>query len=199
MNNNFTIQFKKWHDPLKAIYEQYKKNKGDDEFDKSDFSDMYEYHGPVMQTPHGVIPINEANLPSTVFNFWRADTNFLLTKPLVFIIQMTLGVETFDVITPYRFRIAVGTLFDEDDVKERVNRNVYDYLNKFKKSDIAHTMMPKTKKIDIELLRKQFTLFAVVENGVTKIIHGNTKEEIENKVKDYLVTHKDGKAFYSWK
>lgn len=74
--------------------------------------------------PLGPIPLNEYSLPSKIFNFWMAHTNFLITAQLLNIIKKVEGVEVLTVFTPYRFRIAVGKAFKDRTVMDRVNQAV---------------------------------------------------------------------------
>ncbi len=190
MESVFKIEWRKWADPFKNLFDSYKREQVT--FEKHDFSDLKEYQGPVVMTPHGPIPINESNLPSTVFNFWRADTNFWMTKPIEYIINTTLGVEAFNLITPLRFRIAVGTLFDEADVKNRVSENITDHLNKVYKSKGSGN-----KNLDMEILAKQFDFFAIVDGPVNQIVHGSSKEEVLKKIQD-IKPELSSNIRYSW-
>ena len=57
-------------------------------------------------TPAGVVSLPDDADP---FDFWIGNTNFYLSKTLVDIISNSEGVEYFLPISPYRFKIAVGT------------------------------------------------------------------------------------------
>lgn len=76
--------------------------------------------GPCVLGPMGVVPLHESNLPSKLFNFWMGDANFHLTPRVVDAVAAVPGVESLDVFTPYRFRMAVGRAFDEREVKAAV-------------------------------------------------------------------------------
>tara|TARA_R100000005_G_scaffold95213_2_gene75900 strand:+ start:192 stop:674 length:483 start_codon:yes stop_codon:yes gene_type:complete len=71
-------------------------------------------------TPFGVLPLTEQTLASTHFKFWVGHTNFRLLKKHVLMIENVIGVETVDVMTPYRFRISVAKLFKDRDVMSSV-------------------------------------------------------------------------------
>ncbi len=66
------------------------------------------------------------------FNFWTAHTNFRLTKKLVLITAAVDGVESVDVITPYRFHISVGRAFEEQHVKREIYAKLFEFLNEQK-------------------------------------------------------------------
>ena len=74
----------------------------------------------LLATPLGLIPMTEWSTPSKVFNFWMGHTNFRITKNIQDIIDGTDGVETFDVFSSYRFRIAIGKAFDSIEVKKEL-------------------------------------------------------------------------------
>jgi hypothetical protein len=86
----------------------------------------------VIMTPMGLITYNEHTASGKIFNFWTGHTNFNISPPIVGVIQLTDGVEALDVFTRYRFRIAIGQLFEPAMVMSSVTNNVYEYLNKDK-------------------------------------------------------------------
>ena len=73
-----------------------------------------------MLTPFGVLPLTEDSFASKHFKFWVGHTNFKLWDHYYEVIGNVLGVESVDILTPLRFRIAVGKMFKDDDVMERV-------------------------------------------------------------------------------
>lgn len=74
--------------------------------------------GPMLVGPMGIIPLSDHNLPSKNYNFWNLHTNFWIDEDVQKLIDNFPGTEVLDVFTPYRCRIAIGRLFDEDDYKE---------------------------------------------------------------------------------
>jgi hypothetical protein len=82
----------------------------------------------VLATPMGIIPFNENTASGKIFNFWMGHTNFNISRKIVQIIEETDGVETLDIFTRYRFRIAIGKVFKDADVMKNINDNVYEYL-----------------------------------------------------------------------
>tara|TARA_R100001163_G_scaffold55355_1_gene42814 strand:- start:2362 stop:2832 length:471 start_codon:yes stop_codon:yes gene_type:complete len=75
-----------------------------------------------IMTPFGMMPLTEQCLASNHFKFWVGHTNFKLLKSYTKIIGSTEGVESIDILTPYRFRIAVGKLFSDRDVMSKVRK-----------------------------------------------------------------------------
>lgn len=82
----------------------------------------------VMATPMGIIPINEHTASSKIFNFWVGHTNFDISKKISDIIEQTPGVETLDIFTRYRFRVAIGKVFDDGQVMRSINKNINKHI-----------------------------------------------------------------------
>jgi hypothetical protein len=68
---------------------------------------------------------------SEIFNFWTGHSNFPITKKISDIIENTDGVETLNIFTKYRFRIAIGKSFKDSIVMTNINNNVYEYLGEY--------------------------------------------------------------------
>lgn len=83
----------------------------------------------VMATPMGLIPFTEHTASGKIFNFWVGHTNFNITKSVTSIIEETKGVETLDIFTRYRFRIAIGKAFKDAEVMHTINERVYEHLS----------------------------------------------------------------------
>mgnify|MGYP003137498155 CR=1 FL=1 len=71
-------------------------------------------------TPFGVLPLTEQTRASNYFKFWVGHSNFKLTKDFYKVIGQQPGIEALDILTPYRFRIAVGKMFVDRDVMKDV-------------------------------------------------------------------------------
>lgn len=81
---------------------------------------------PMMATPMGLVP---SPMPDfTTFNFWIGHTNFIITNTIGELINRTRGVETLDIFTPYRFRIAVGKAFNENHVRKNVQLTLIQHI-----------------------------------------------------------------------
>lgn len=92
---------------------------------KPKFPDDKENHNiPIIATKMGLVPILEHTQAGKIFNFWVAHTNFRMTKELLNIVNETDGIESLDLYTPYRWRIAIGKAFDSAAVKEDVTKNL---------------------------------------------------------------------------
>lgn len=184
----YRAEFTRWRDPIKAMAEKYKKKREpvDDFHDNldNDFQGESSYVGPVMQTDFGILPINELGLGSSQLNFWECNVNFHLTEKHFYILNTTLGVEAFMVKTPYRFIFAIGKLFDEKEVMERLK-------NALLKSQEDNNFLDKITTLKASL-SKQYKFFAIINfNGKNQVLHGNSAEEVEAQIKSF--TEKNGK------
>jgi len=89
----------------------------------------------VIATPMGIVPINDNTASGKIFNFWVGHTNFNLTKNITKIIEEIRGIETLDIFTRYRFRIAIGKAFNESTVKQDLQNRVYSYMDEYDKEN----------------------------------------------------------------
>lgn len=133
------IRWEKWFDPFGSDQEELI-DKEDMSLDEEHDNEEEEQQGiklfnreqiKVMSTPMGIIPINEHTASSKIFNFWVGHTNFNVTKNIAQIIEETDGVETLDIFTRYRFRIAVGKAFIDSVVMREINKRTYEYLDEY--------------------------------------------------------------------
>lgn len=130
--------------------------------------------GPCVIGPMGIVPIAEDNLPSSLFNFWMGDTNFHLTKRYKLRLERVAGVESLDIFTPYRFRIAIGRAFDEKTVKEAVEQSV----------QIAENIVQDDL---LAVAAHKWPLYAEVTfpDGKRQFVGGNSTDEVLAKVKQF--------------
>ena len=93
-------------------------------------------------TPFGVLPLTEQTLASKSFKFWVGHSNFKLTEAFYKIIGQHPGIETLDILTPYRFRIAVGKMFIDRDVMTSVRDEMVRYVATTKLSNSTTDTTP---------------------------------------------------------
>ena len=86
-----------------------------------------------VMTPYGMLPITDDTLASRKFKFWVGHTNFRLTEDYYGIIGPVEGVETLDILTPYRFRIGIGKMFIDRDVMSSVRDTMVSHVGLKKK------------------------------------------------------------------
>ena len=126
------IVWQKWLDPFGNDEENH--DFIDDNYDEDDDDSSDTFNGPMrpmkaIATPMGIIPYTENTASGKIFNFWIGHTNFNITSDVAYEIENADGVETLDVFTRYRFRIAIGKVFDESKVKFDISKNVYKLLS----------------------------------------------------------------------
>jgi hypothetical protein len=118
-------------DDYKIVWEKLKlpDEKDEDEYDEDEgFNE-----GP----EHRLIPIiNPVGVQNPFyqlkdFEFWTGHTNFKLTKQLVVIINSVLGVESLDIVSPYRFHFSVAKQFQAREVMDDISSTVLDYLGEY--------------------------------------------------------------------
>ncbi len=196
------IVFSRWIDPLKQALVKHRRNKEsivpEEWSTKGDFDEIADYEGPAIKTSNGFIPLNDAICASAHFNFWVGHTNFLLTHNHRFTIGMTPGVESVEVNTPYRFRVAIAKLFNEKDTLNRIEKAIQDISIEGKMG-----VSGEISEIDARLvssLSKQFKFFVIATTSESKrILHGETQIDVENQLVKYRADYPDCKIYCSWK
>jgi hypothetical protein len=138
MTKSYTIVWEKWRDPFGYDEEDNDiivKQPEDDEiynpYDENNDSttiNSKEVKCKILITPMGAIPYNEFTASGKIFNFWNGHSNFTITNDIVNIIENTDGVETLDIFTRYRFRIAIGKAFSDSEVMRKININIYEHI-----------------------------------------------------------------------
>jgi len=96
-------------------------------------------HIKSIMTPFGIMPLTEQSLASQHFKFWVGHSNFKLTDKVYNVVGNTPGVETLDILTPYRFRIAIGKMFVDRDVMSTVRNNLLEYIRDTKHEQKSQT------------------------------------------------------------
>ena len=79
-------------------------------------------------TPFGILPLTEQTKASSHFKFWVGHSNFKLTEDFYKVIGQQPGIEALDILTPYRFRIAVGKMFVDRDVMKDVRDTMVSHV-----------------------------------------------------------------------
>ena len=81
-----------------------------------------------IMTPFGILPLTEQTKASSHFKFWVGHSNFKLTEDFYKVIGQQPGIEALDILTPYRFRIAVGKMFVDRDVMKDVRDTMVSHV-----------------------------------------------------------------------
>jgi hypothetical protein len=126
-NKEPIIIWEKWVDPFgqntdSLEWPEYIESDSDED-DPIIKSKITKIHG--ISTSMGIIPYNEHTDCTKIFNFWVGHTNFSITKNISSSIEEIDGVETLDIFTRYRFRVAFGKAFNDRDVMNEINNTIY--------------------------------------------------------------------------
>jgi hypothetical protein len=129
MDENKVIVWEKWSDPFGFDEEpQNVPFNEEDNLDEETQIKTDHIRCQIISTPFGIIPINENTASGKIFNFWTGHANFPITKKIAEIIENTDGVETLNIFTKYRFRIAIGKAFKDSIIMRKINNNINTYL-----------------------------------------------------------------------
>jgi len=128
MQNKFSAQiiWEKWVDPFGENMDEAQWNNYDNEDEDTDgYPEMQSMKGSgkpirVIASTMGLIPYNEYTSSAKIFNFWVGHTNFNLSTDIVNEFEKCEGIEILDVFTRYRFRIAIGKCFTDNEVMRNI-------------------------------------------------------------------------------
>jgi len=136
----YHIFWQKWEDPLTKLKRQlnsHVNNQARQSMVESEFAGEDSQNNapfipslqamPMISTPMGLMPAPMSDM--STFNFWIGHTNFNITSTIGEIIDRSIGVESLDIFSPYRFRVAIGQAFNEDAVKNNIAQIIHGYLN----------------------------------------------------------------------
>lgn len=147
----YDVYWEEWKDPYHQEVEDSRRDMDELDFDEDDDEDddefddiMFPYrdeglkkHYKSLMTPFGVLPLTEQVLASTHFKIWTGHTNFKLgdgEKTSIEDFEKAIGscngVESVDIMTPYRFNISVGKLFRDSDVMYEVKESLTKFAEK---------------------------------------------------------------------
>lgn len=140
MSHNNIIIWEKWKDPLGYDDQDdteldasndisYDEDGHDQPYEIVKQSKVKKIKCQIISTPFGIIPLNENTASSEIFNFWTGHSNFAITQDIANLIEDTDGVETLNIFTKYRFRIAIGKAFNDSFVMREINNNIYTFLD----------------------------------------------------------------------
>ena len=139
------------------------------------------------------------------WNLIVADTNFPITKKVITIINGVDGVESLNILSPYKITIGIGELFNEEYVKENILEAVYASFE----NPVLVIPEEKPKKSQEEIifnnlksLNKDCKFFATIftsgDNPQVKFIFENDETEANRKLEFILNENKEGKVLKTW-
>ena len=133
----YDVYWEKWVDAFEAeeneMIEEMYEGEDFDEYEENLMEQEIMKHSPshirTIITPFGVLPITEKTRASNYFKLWVGHSNFKLTEDFYKIIGDSAGVEALDILTPYRFRIAIGKMFVDRDVMKTVRDCMVEHIS----------------------------------------------------------------------
>ena len=133
----YDVYWEKWVDAFEAeeneMAEEMYEGEDFDEYEESLMEQEIMKHSPshirTIITPFGVLPITEKTRASNYFKLWVGHSNFKLTEDFYKIIGESSGIEALDILTPYRFRIAIGKMFVDRDVMKTVRDCMVEHIS----------------------------------------------------------------------
>ena len=111
---NLKIKWEKWTPTWDAMSSTILEELEDDERPS---------HVPLLMTASGPIPLQDIH-PMKQFDFWTVHTNFPVSEDIAEMIDDTLGVEAFNILSPVRMRIAIGKLFDTNQIQMEIGHTI---------------------------------------------------------------------------
>lgn len=163
---NRKLVWKKYKNPLKIPDDEDEDDEELSPWEKRERGQMVK----AITGPFGVMPIDGPNSIDKSFKLYIGHTNFPLTIFCQNKIMNTYGVEAYNIISPYRFRIAVAQLYKSKEVCKEISKKleIDGYVEKI-----------STKEVIIEnmkfLLTNQYKYWAICtsENKPMKVIGNN--------------------------
>ena len=137
----YDVYWEKWIDAFEEeeaeMIEEMKEVEDFEDYEEALDQDMIKHsHIRTIITPFGVLPITEKTRASNYFKLWVGHSNFKLTEDFYKVIGDSAGVEALDILTPYRFRIAIGKMFVDRDVMKTVRDCMVEHISgQFKDDD----------------------------------------------------------------
>jgi hypothetical protein len=123
------IYWEHWLDPLEEIEPLPEGLQDAIEEDGEDYQVMSMTASKAIFGAMGYLTATEDNLVAKKFKFWVGQANFSITANIAEVISLVQGVETLDIWTRYRFRVGIGTLFEDKKIMCSIRKHVLNYIN----------------------------------------------------------------------
>lgn len=163
----------------------------DDDFEEIDEYEEEKYSEKpqeIMNTPIGMFKMNDKYNPYRQMEIWVGHCNFPISRSVFDIINSTLGVEFFKIITPYRFLVAPAQMFEWRDVRSRIEKNVCGgpSLESLLRDVINPEVKIQIKQTHEQISKFKYWAMYVLPNGRQDIYYSNEETpEYKNKVSLY--------------
>jgi hypothetical protein len=63
------------------------------------------------------------------YNIWTIHTNFKMSATLSLLVEDILGVESLEIVSPYRMYVGIGRVFEESEVKQTIQNKLLEAVN----------------------------------------------------------------------
>jgi hypothetical protein len=166
------FKWEKWLDPLRPS------DFHDPEEDDSEFHPSFK----ALPTPFGVLNITNHSLASTKFDFWMLHTNFRITNEIEEIMADVDGVESINVMTPYRVRFGfpISGLFNSEKIKTQVQEAVVNLFKRERGEAFEHFDTTTARKIRevVDYLHKKNRIWMVyvLPNGHMEVVTNDSSK-----------------------
>lgn len=125
----------------------------------------------VQSNSLGFVPLGEHNLPSRKRKLWEGHSNFRLTGRDQKTICAVDGVAGFTALDPYKFLVAVGWMFKDEEVTGNIRKA------------LCPPPAPPPPADALERAAGVNQAWAIVRDGETRgLVTGLTREEVEGKL-----------------
>ena len=110
-------------------------DEAEDDYDDEDGHEGYNDSEPKFMPIASLIQTNNNPFFQIKnYDFWTGHTNFKITEPIAVIMSKVLGVESLEVMSPYRFHISIGSRFIGGEVMSEISAQVVEFLEKYEKN-----------------------------------------------------------------
>lgn len=173
----YRLEWRRYKHPLENVLDM-----SDEEVYESDFNvQTKNFKGHVLYGNNGIIPVSKESLPNKSYNLWVADSNFRFPKKTYEILDFEVeGIDGWECITPYQLLVGFARLFDEDEIKKNIEEAFVKYMSS------QNNLIIKNTNENLKSLFKHFAVAIDNDVGISIIISGKTKEELQDKIKQYI-------------
>lgn len=119
--------------------------------------------------PAGLIPVMDHHYLANTFNLWVGHTNFDITNTVKTKIELVEGVETLEIYSRYRFRVAFGKCFDAAEVKSKISGVLCDRPSNNLRDTVPEEFRQKVAEIKDSIQNKYWAVL-LLPNGQTKVV-----------------------------
>lgn len=168
------IEWVKWQDPMDLI-----ENKENDVL--YDEQNEIARHVRVIAGPYGLIPLGSHGLMTKSYNMWILHANFSITKSIILEMEKIEGIEILHPWTRYRAWVGIGSIFNEEAVKNEIEIAFSDKKRVAKKISFESVL-----KIMQKHLNSKYKFWAIcrMENGKMICFDSYDRNSLIRKIRD---------------